>query len=131
MPGTIAWREVEVNSADWVGSAGVGMLLVAFVLNLTRTVTVRSIAYRMLNLVGASLACLASVLIDYFPFVVLEGRMGSGGIGRRDRTALPGARALGLTGLQRWCGRGEETSVRGGLEGLWRGCPDPPWLPST
>jgi hypothetical protein len=49
------------------------MLLVAFVLNLARRLRTGALAYRLLNLVGAALACYASALIDYPPFVVLEG----------------------------------------------------------
>jgi hypothetical protein len=62
-----------MRAADWVGSIGVGMLLLAFVLNLTRRLEAGAPAYRALNLAGASLACWASVMIDYAPFVVLEG----------------------------------------------------------
>ncbi|AAM31595.1 hypothetical protein MM_1899 [Methanosarcina mazei Go1] len=29
--------------------------------------------YAMLNVVGAGLSCYASILIDYMPFVILEG----------------------------------------------------------
>lgn len=49
------------------------MLLIAFALNLARRIRAGSISYRALNLVGASMACYAAVLIDYVPFVVLEG----------------------------------------------------------
>jgi hypothetical protein len=59
--------------ADWIGSTGVGMLLLAFVLNLARRLRADSLAYRLLNLGGAAPACYASALIDYPPFVVLEG----------------------------------------------------------
>jgi len=62
-----------MNGSDWVGSIGVGMLLVAFALNLSGRLTVRSMPYKLLNLCGAGLACSASVMIDYVPFVVLEG----------------------------------------------------------
>lgn len=62
-----------MEAADWVGSIGVGMLLLAFVLNLARRLDAGTLAYRGLNLAGAAMACWASVLIDYPPFVVLEG----------------------------------------------------------
>lgn len=62
-----------MSVADWTGSIGVGLLLLAFVLNLSGRLHPRSLTYRALNLGGACLACLASVLIDYPPFVVLEG----------------------------------------------------------
>lgn len=62
-----------MNFADWIGSVGVGMLLLAFVLNLARRLRADSLAYRLLNLAGAGLACYASTLIEYPPFIVLEG----------------------------------------------------------
>lgn len=62
-----------MSFADWIGSVGVGMLLLAFVLNLSRRLRADSLGYRLLNLAGAGLACWASALIEYPPFVVLEG----------------------------------------------------------
>lgn len=60
------------SAATLVGSAGVGLLLLAFVLNLLRVVRTDGIPYAGLNLVGAGLACWSSFLIDFVPFVVLE-----------------------------------------------------------
>jgi len=56
-----------------IGSAGVTLLLVAFFLNLTRRLAQDSVAYTVLNLVGATLSGYASWLIGFIPFVVLEG----------------------------------------------------------
>ncbi len=56
-----------------VGFVGVTLLLVAFFLNLFRLLKADSISYLALNLVGASLACASSYLIDFLPFVLLEG----------------------------------------------------------
>jgi len=42
-------------------------------LNLFRLLKAESNAYLALNLVGASLACASSYLIDFLPFVLLEG----------------------------------------------------------
>jgi hypothetical protein len=58
---------------DWTGFIGVTLLLVAFFLNLKNRITKESLAYLLLNFVGAGIACLASVLISYMPFVILEG----------------------------------------------------------
>ena len=55
-----------------VGSAGVSILLAAFALNLVGRLTAASRLYQALNAVGAALACLASAMIWYPPFVVLE-----------------------------------------------------------
>jgi hypothetical protein len=59
--------------ADWVGSTGVAILLVAFFFNLSGRLSRSSRAYAALNTVGAGLACWASWLIGFVPFVVLEG----------------------------------------------------------
>lgn len=59
--------------ADWLGSVGVGLLLLAFVLNLAGVLGRVSLGYRLLNLFGAAAACYASYLIQFIPFVVLEG----------------------------------------------------------
>ena len=56
-----------------IGSVGVGLLLVAFFLNLFKVLTPDSILYIVMNIFGGSLAAYASFLIDYMPFVILEG----------------------------------------------------------
>ena len=55
------------------GFIGVTLLVIAFFLNLFRLLTAESNAYLGLNLVGAGLACASSYLIDFLPFVLLEG----------------------------------------------------------
>ena len=57
---------------DWIGFAGVAILLLAFLLNLIGKLSKDGITYILLNIIGAGLACLASWLINYIPFVVLE-----------------------------------------------------------
>lgn len=58
---------------DWTGFIGVALLLAAFMLNLLGLIQRDGLTYLLLNLVGAALACLASVLLNYLPFVILEG----------------------------------------------------------
>ncbi len=58
--------------ADWIGSIGVSTLLIAFLLNLLKKIAQDSVAYVLMNLIGALLAGLASVLIHYTPFIILE-----------------------------------------------------------
>jgi hypothetical protein len=58
---------------DWTGFLGVTILLAAFFLNLRDIITKDSLVYLLLNLIGAGIACLASVLLDYLPFIILEG----------------------------------------------------------
>jgi hypothetical protein len=57
---------------DWIGSIGVFILLLAFLLNLAGRISKNGLVYIVLNIVGAGMACLASWLINYLPFVVLE-----------------------------------------------------------
>jgi hypothetical protein len=62
-----------VSPETLIGSLGVAILLLAFLLNLVRVLGTESYPYTALNLVGASLAGYASYLIGFVPFVVLEG----------------------------------------------------------
>lgn len=58
---------------DWIGSIGVALILLAYILNIGDRVDSKDLSFILLNLIGASLACLASILIEYIPFVILEG----------------------------------------------------------
>lgn len=57
---------------DWTGFAGVTILLAAYFLNLQGKLGKDSYAYIVLNIIGAGIACLASVLLYYLPFIILE-----------------------------------------------------------
>lgn len=59
-----------------IGSLGVAVLLIAFVLNLMRKVTERSALYLLLNFVGAGLAAWYAWHDRIIPFVVLEAVWG-------------------------------------------------------
>jgi len=61
-----------MNISDWIGFIGVFLILIAYFLNEINQITNKDIAFILLNLIGASLACLASILINYVPFIVLE-----------------------------------------------------------
>ena len=62
-----------MNVADLLGTLGVGLLLLAFVLDLLDWLEEDGSVYLVLNLIGAGLACTAAWLIGFVPFVVLEG----------------------------------------------------------
>ena len=64
---------MDIDANELIGSAGVALLLLAFVLNTTGVLTAKHPVYTSMNFVGAGLACYASWLIDFLPFVVLEG----------------------------------------------------------
>jgi len=61
-----------MNINDLIGFTGVAVLLLAFLLNLLKKITSNGLPYIIMNIFGAGLACLASWLIGYIPFVVLE-----------------------------------------------------------
>jgi nicotinamide riboside transporter PnuC len=62
-----------MTTTDWIGFIGVTILLVAFFLNITDKIKKDSLVYLSMNFVGAGIACLASVLLKYIPFIILEG----------------------------------------------------------
>ena len=63
--------QLKIN--DWIGFAGVAILLIAFLLNLLKQLPATALTYILMNMIGAAMACLASWLIHYIPFVILEG----------------------------------------------------------
>jgi hypothetical protein len=64
---------IHSDFATAIGFAGVALLLLAFVLNLLKRLPTEGYAYLLLNLTGAALAGWSSYLIDFMPFVLLEG----------------------------------------------------------
>ena len=63
---------MHLTFSDWIGFVGVALLLMAFLLQLTGRITKEGLAYILMNITGAGLAGMASFLIHYIPFVVLE-----------------------------------------------------------
>jgi hypothetical protein len=61
---------------DFIGTLGVSLLLLAFFLNLFGFISQEGKVYILTNLLGAAIACYASVLIGFIPFVILEGTWG-------------------------------------------------------
>jgi hypothetical protein len=61
-----------MSFTDWIGAIGVFLILMAFFLNLIEKVDSKGLSYLLLNFFGAGLACLASILINYWPFIILE-----------------------------------------------------------
>ncbi len=62
-----------MTNTDWIGFIGVAILLTAFFLNLRDIIKKESLTYLLMNLIGAGIACMASVLLNYLPFIILEG----------------------------------------------------------
>jgi hypothetical protein len=56
-----------------IGTIGVGLILLAYFMNTAALIPKNGQLYFVLNMIGAALACYASILINYLPFVILEG----------------------------------------------------------
>jgi hypothetical protein len=66
-------RKFNMKLSDIIASAGVIILLIAFLLNLYGKLPVTSKLYASLNFLGAAICCFAAWLVSFYPFVVLEG----------------------------------------------------------
>ena len=61
-----------MNLTDLVGVIGVSTLLLAFLLNLFNKIPNNGLVYIFLNVIGGTIACFASILLKYVPFIILE-----------------------------------------------------------
>lgn len=57
---------------DIVGTIGVGIILIAYFMNIFSFIEKDGVLFYVMNIIGASLACYASILINYLPFIILE-----------------------------------------------------------
>jgi len=62
-----------MTMTDIIGTAGVGLILLAYFASIMGWIGGKGKLFFLLNIAGAGLACYASWLINYWPFVVLEG----------------------------------------------------------
>jgi len=67
-------------SPELIGSVGVGLLLVAFVLNLARKLSERHPLYLIMNVLGCALAAWYAWVGEQIPFVVLETVWGAAAV---------------------------------------------------
>ncbi len=61
-----------MNFNDIIGTIGVGLILVGYFANVFSLIPKEGKLFFLLNIFGAALACYASWLINYWPFVILE-----------------------------------------------------------
>ena len=61
-----------MTTIDWLGFLGVFQILLAYCLNVMGKVSNNDLPFILLNFIGASMACLASILLNYWPFIILE-----------------------------------------------------------
>ena len=57
---------------DWIGFTGVAILLIAYFLNIANIIKSDGFMYLFLNFIGAGISCIASVMLKYIPFVIME-----------------------------------------------------------
>ena len=57
---------------DWIGTIGVGLVLIAYFLNTMKWIPENGKFFFVLNTIGGALSCYAAFLINFIPFVVLE-----------------------------------------------------------
>ena len=61
-----------MNANDILGAIGVGIILLAYFLSIFFWIKKEGILFYMMNIIGASIACITSYLINYMPFVIPE-----------------------------------------------------------
>jgi len=61
-----------MNYNDIIGTIGVGLILVAYFLTTFGLISGKGKGFYLLNILGSGLACYASWLIGYWPFIILE-----------------------------------------------------------
>lgn len=57
---------------DWIGTIGVGLILVAYFLNTMKWIPENGKFFFIVNALGGVLSCYAAFLINFIPFIVLE-----------------------------------------------------------
>lgn len=62
-----------MNTNDIIGTIGVSLILIAYFLNIFSLIKKDGILFYVLNILGGAIACFASFLIRFWPFVILEG----------------------------------------------------------
>lgn len=59
--------------SEIIGAIGVTILLIGYLMNLNGKLPANSAVYMLMNVVGSGMAFYSSYLIDFVPFMVLEG----------------------------------------------------------
>ncbi|TXN36281.1 hypothetical protein FVB32_11575 [Flagellimonas hymeniacidonis] len=61
-----------MNLADWIGFWGVLQILLAYFLNVSGRVGTKDLLFKALNFSGALMAFIASYVLRFWPFMLLE-----------------------------------------------------------
>lgn len=62
-----------MTTDDIIGAVGVGITLIAYFLSVFSLIQKDGILFYWLNIIGSGIACYASVRIQFWPFIILEG----------------------------------------------------------
>jgi len=62
-----------MNTNDLIGTVGVGLVLLAYFMNIFSLIKKDGILFYTLNIIGGAISCYASILIHFLPFIILEG----------------------------------------------------------
>lgn len=62
-----------MSSGEYFGTIGVALILLAYFFSVFNLIQREGRLFFIMNMLGAGLACYASYLIVYWPFVLLEG----------------------------------------------------------
>lgn len=84
-----------MSIAQLAGSVGVGLLLLAFVLNLAKLLSESDWKYLAMNLIGAGLAAWYALAGGLIPFVILESVWGMAALIRLIATIKRGSQPIG------------------------------------
>jgi hypothetical protein len=57
---------------DLIGTIGVGLVLFAYFLNTMKYIPENGTLFYVLNSIGGAMSCYAAILINFWPFVILE-----------------------------------------------------------
>jgi hypothetical protein len=61
-----------MSQVNWIASIGVGILLLAFFLNIFGYLSNKNKLYALLNTIGGIISCYASFLALFYPFMFLN-----------------------------------------------------------
>lgn len=62
-----------MKAPDIIASAGVIILLIAFLLNLYKKLPAENKLYSLLNFIRAAICACSAWMVKFYPFIVLEG----------------------------------------------------------
>jgi len=62
-----------MNTADSIGMVGVGITLIAYFLSVFSIIDRDGALFFWMNIVGSGIACFASAMLRFWPFIILEG----------------------------------------------------------